>query len=72
MPGVSRYMERFWYRKVFDLPKHWEGARILLNFGAVDWQCQVYVNGQDMGMHIGGYDKVICFSHTTPSPERYL
>ena len=51
-------MPRFWYRKLFDLPKHWEGSRILLNFGAVDWQCQVFVNGQEMGTHTGGYDKV--------------
>ena len=50
-------MPRVWYRKMFDLPKHWEGSRILLNFGAVDWQCQVFVNGQEMGTHTGGYDK---------------
>ena len=56
--GIGRYMPRFWYRKLFDLPKHWEGSRILLNFGAVDWQCQVFVNGQEMGTHTGGYDKV--------------
>lgn len=56
-PGVGRYMSKFWYRKVFELPKHWEGSRVRLNFGAVDWQCQVFVNGQEMGVHIGGFDK---------------
>ena len=30
----------------------------MLNFGAVDWQCQVYVNGEELGVHTGGFDKV--------------
>lgn len=54
--GIARYMPRFWYRKLFTLPTHWEGTRILLNFGAVDWQCQVFVNAQEVGTHTGGYD----------------
>ena len=49
-----------WYRKVFKIPSHWEGSRVLLHFGAVDWQCQAYMNGQDVGVHTGGYDKVRC------------
>ena len=49
-----------WYRKVFKLPSHWEGSRVLLHFGAVDWQCQAYINGHDVGVHTGGYDKVRC------------
>ena len=27
------------------------------NFGAVDWQCKVIVNGRDVGQHRGGYDR---------------
>lgn len=37
----------------------WQPARpidgVLLHFGAVDYACRVYVNGQDMGGHAGGY-----------------
>lgn len=45
-----------WYRHSFDIPAAWAGQRILLHFGAVDWQTKVFVNGQKVGGHEGGYD----------------
>jgi beta-galactosidase/beta-glucuronidase len=47
--------ERLWYRRIFALPKKWAGRRILLHFGAVDWEATVWVNGQKVGTHQGGY-----------------
>lgn len=48
---------RLWYRRNFDVPVAWgEGVRILLNFGAVDWDTTVWVNGMKVGGHQGGYD----------------
>lgn len=44
------------YTRMFSLPAKWRGGRILLHFGAVDWECSVSVNGQDVGTHRGGYD----------------
>ena len=41
-----------WYRKTFTAP---EGERVLLHFGAVDWKSTVFVNGQEVGTHTGGY-----------------
>ena len=32
-----------------------QGKRVLLRFGAVDYACAVYVNGQQAGTHTGGY-----------------
>ncbi len=32
------------------------GGRLLLHFGAVDWQATVWLNGQEVGRHQGGYD----------------
>ncbi len=29
---------------------------MLLHFGAVDWKCTVWVNGEEVGEHTGGYD----------------
>lgn len=43
-----------WYRKTFSLPQQMQGKRILLHFGAVDYQCDVWVNGQYIRSHIGG------------------
>ena len=36
----------FVYQRTFKLPKAYKGRHILLHFGAVDWKCAVYVNGQ--------------------------
>ena len=59
--ALSGVMEKsdeqiYWYRRTFSLPAAMQGKRILLNFGAVDWQTVVYVNGQQVGSHTGGYD----------------
>ncbi len=43
------------YRTEFKLPK-WKGKRVLLHFGAVDQNADVYVNGKYAGGHKGGYD----------------
>jgi len=45
------------YRRSFNIPKGkaWDGKRILLHFGAVDWEATVWVNGKELGKHTGGY-----------------
>lgn len=47
---------RLWYRRTFTIPENWRGRRVLLNFGAVDWESAVFVNGKQLGAHRGGYD----------------
>lgn len=59
--ALSGVMEKsdeqcYWYRRTFSLPETMRSKHILLNFGAVDWQCKVYVNGKKVGEHTGGYD----------------
>ncbi len=59
LSGVMRTVgpdNRLWYRRSFDLPSGWKNQRILLHFGAVDWETTVWVNGQHVGEHLGGYD----------------
>lgn len=48
---------RLWYRRTFTVPKKWKNKQIMLNFGAVDWEARVWVNGKELGSHQGGYDK---------------
>ncbi len=43
------------YSKTLDIPADWAGKQILLNFGAVDWRCDVYLNDVKVGSHQGGY-----------------
>lgn len=59
LSGVQKRVDeksRLWYRRTFAVPKDWEDKRTLLNFGAVDWQATVWVNGLRVGQHEGGYD----------------
>ena len=48
--------EKLWYRRTFESPDLTGNGRLLLHFGAVDWQCTVWVNGSKVGEHVGGYD----------------
>jgi len=45
------------YRRTFTVPAAWNGRRVQLHFGAVDWQATVWVNGVQVGGHTGGYDR---------------
>lgn len=45
-----------WYRRSFTIPSGWSEQRVLLHFGAVNWDAAVTVNGQAIGSHRGGYD----------------
>ena len=59
LSGVRRAVtpaERLWYRRAFTAPRLARGGRLLLHFGAVDWDATVTVNGHEVGTHRGGYD----------------
>lgn len=43
-----------WYQREFDLPGDWD-KRVCLRFGACDHWTRVFVNGQEVGQHRGGY-----------------
>lgn len=56
LSGIQRHQDRMWYRRTFTVPTTWNGRRTILNFGAVDQQATVYINGANFGTHNGGYD----------------
>jgi beta-galactosidase/beta-glucuronidase len=59
LSGVARRLEpgdELWYRRTFRVPDDWKAGRVLLHFGAVDWRARVILNGQQLGVHEGGYD----------------
>ncbi len=45
-----------WYSTKVSVPAGFRKNKVLLHFGAVDWQCEVWVNGKKAGTHEGGYD----------------
>ena len=56
LSGVMKHADRLWYRRTFAVPQGWTGRRVLLHFGAVDWEATAWVNGKELGTHKGGYD----------------
>jgi len=57
LSGIQRNREiNMWYRKSFALPASWKQKDVLLNFGAVDHDATIFVNGKKAGSHSGGYD----------------
>ena len=58
LSGVGRRVsadEALWYRTTFKVPSSWKKQRVMLNFEAVDWAADVYVNDHLAGRHTGGY-----------------
>lgn len=58
LSGVGKRVEKnqvLWYNRSFTIPASWKGKDVLLNFGAVDWACEVWVNDIKVGGHKGGY-----------------
>jgi beta-galactosidase/beta-glucuronidase len=43
------------YSRTFEVPSKWNGRKVLLHFGAVDWKADVWVNDVKVGSHSGGY-----------------
>lgn len=58
LSGVGKHHDKSWYRRTFEVPKDWreDGQRVLLHFGAVDYESTVWVNGKEQGKHVGGFD----------------
>ncbi|KAK5149447.1 hypothetical protein LTR04_007059 [Oleoguttula sp. CCFEE 6159] len=44
-----------WYSTHFTVPSNWTSQRVLLNFGAVDYEATVFINGHNATFHRGGY-----------------
>ncbi len=58
LSGVQKKVggnNELWYHRKFQIPAGWKNKKILLNFGAVDWKADVWVNNIKVGSHQGGY-----------------
>lgn len=58
LSGVGRSVGRenaLWYEREFTIPSKWKGKEIILHFGAVDWLSELWINGNKVGEHKGGY-----------------
>lgn len=59
LSGVGKTVGKdsvLWYKRTVNIAPSFRKGKVLLHFGAVDWECEVYVNGTKAGVHRGGYD----------------
>ncbi|MEV4702129.1 LamG-like jellyroll fold domain-containing protein [Actinoplanes sp. NPDC049316] len=59
LSGIERHEDRMWYRRTFTVPSDWKvgrGQRLLMHFGAIDYDSKIFVNGKQVATHRGGYD----------------
>lgn len=69
--GYTDFISGVAYRRNFELSQEELSGRVLLHFGAVDYEASVYVNGTLVGSHKGGYTS-FCFDitkHVAPGPN---
>lgn len=69
--GYTDFINGVAYRRNFELSQEELSRRVLLHFGAVDYEASVYVNGTLVGTHKGGYTS-FCFDitkHVAPGPN---
>ncbi|MFJ8344774.1 LamG-like jellyroll fold domain-containing protein [Streptomyces sp. NPDC094153] len=60
LSGVAKHHDWSLYQRTFTVPNGWKvgsGNRLRLNFGAVDHEAWVYVNGRQVAHHTGGYEE---------------
>ena len=58
LSGVGKTLgaeNELWYQREFAVPNKWNGKRVLLHFGAVDWKTETWVNDIKVGEHTGGF-----------------
>jgi len=56
LSGVAHtdFIEMMWYHRKLAIPADWAGRRVILHFGAVDYESEVFIDGQSIGRHYGG------------------
>lgn len=50
------FIPAMWYQRTIRIPDSWRDRRTMLNFGAVDYFCAVYIDGKLVGRHWGSSD----------------
>jgi len=58
LSGVQKRVgqnNELWYQRNFQVPSVWKNKRTILNFGAVDWKADIWINDIKVGSHKGGY-----------------
>lgn len=62
LSGVKNtdFINTIWYQRQLNIPAAWDGKKILLNFGAVDYEAHVYIDGKRVMRHYGSGSSFSC------------
>lgn len=52
--GYTDFIEEMWYQRKLEIPAAWSGKKIFLNFGAIDYEAAIYIDGKLVTRHFGG------------------
>lgn len=52
--GHTDFINAMWYHKKLNIPQSWDGKKVMLNFGGVDYRAEIFVNGKSLFTHYGG------------------
>jgi beta-galactosidase/beta-glucuronidase len=52
--AYTDFMRCVWYQRTIEIPHEWDGRRVILHFGGVDYETDVFVDGKLAGRHWGG------------------
>ena len=58
--GNADFLNAVWYRRDVIIPKEWQDQDVLLHFQAVDYDATIWVNGQEVTRHRGGFTPIQC------------
>ena len=56
LSGVNHkdFIPAMWYQRSVTIPEGWEGKKVILHFGAVDYETEIFIDGKSAGKHYGG------------------
>ncbi len=58
--GQTDFLNAVWYKREVEIPAAWKNQRVLLHFQAIDYDSTIWVNGQEVARHRGGFAPITC------------
>ena len=66
--GHTDFIEMMWYHRQLEIPASWKDKKIVLHFGAVDFECEIFIDGVSVGKHWGGSASFSCDISNAAAP----
>lgn len=72
--GTTDFINCLWYHRTLSIPADWKGQKVILHFGAVDYETSIWLNGRQIFDHFGGSSsfEVDITPYVTPGQDAQL